>query len=204
MPKSFPPVLARLALLCVCLFAFASAPALAQSQATSGDIDGRVLDPNGAVVKGANVTARNNATGLERSATTDDEGNFRIILLPPGSYSVSAASSGFTTREVAGVQVTVGSRTTLDIPLAVGGARADVTVTGEAPVVETARTSVSTTINERAIQNLPINGRNFQDFSTLSPGVIRYPSGGVLSVGGQRGTLNSVQFDGVLINNTYF
>ncbi|HEV2861384.1 MAG TPA: TonB-dependent receptor [Pyrinomonadaceae bacterium] len=203
MPKNLPHVLARLAVLCLCL-TLSPFNASAQSQATSGDIDGRVLDPNGAVVKGANVTARNNATGLERSATTDDEGSFRIILLPPGTYSVSAAAAGFTTREVADVQVTVGSRTTLDIPLAVGGARADVTVTGEAPVVETARTSVSTTINERAIQNLPINGRNFQDFATLSPGVIRDPRGGDLSVGGQRGTLNSLQVDGVDNNNTFF
>ena len=71
-------------------------------------------------------------------------------------------------------------------------------------MVETGRTSVATTINQRSIENLPINGRNFQDFATLSPGVIRDPRGGDLSVGGQRGTFNSLQVDGVDNNNTFF
>ncbi len=70
--------------------------------------------------------------------------------------------------------------------------------------METTQTSVSTTINQKSIENLPINGRNFQDFATLSPGVIRDPRGGDLSVGGQRGTFNSLQVDGVDNNNTFF
>ncbi len=178
--------------------------AFAQSQATTGNIEGRIVDPNGAAVPGSTVTATNQQTGLEKTATSDSEGNYRIILLPPGTYTVRAAGQGFTQSEFRDVAVTVGSKTPLDVGLSVGGTSGVVTVTSEAPVVETTRTSVATTINQRSIENLPINGRNFQDFSTLSPGVIRDPRGGDLSVGGQRGTFNSLQVDGVDNNNTFF
>ncbi|HYE15488.1 MAG TPA: carboxypeptidase regulatory-like domain-containing protein, partial [Pyrinomonadaceae bacterium] len=204
MLRNVPPVLARLAALVVLCSALAPAAARAQSQATTGDIEGRVLDPNGAVVTNATVTATNKATGFEKSATTDEDGNYRLILLPPGTYAVRATASGFSAAESSAVTVTVGSKTALDMSLAVGGASVSVTVTSEAPTVETTRTSVATTINQQAIENLPINGRNFQDFATLSPAVVRDPRGGDLSVGGQRGTLNSLQVDGVDNNNTFF
>src|SRR5207245_6579110 len=110
----------------------------------------------------------------------------------------------FTASEIRDVTVTVGGRTPLDVKLSLGGASETVTIKEEAPVVETTRTSVSTTINQRSIENLPINGRNFQDFATLSPAVVRDPRGGDLSVGGQRGTFNSLQVDGVDNNNTFF
>ena len=203
MSKRIPPVLARLAVLCLCC-ALLTPNALAQSQATTGDIEGRVLDPAGAVISNATVTAKNQATGFERIVNTDGDGNFRIILLPPGTYTVEATSGGFNKASASSVQVTVGSKANLDLSLTVAGVSEMTYIVVEPPTVETTRTSVSTTINERAIENLPINGRNFQDFSTLSPGVIRDPRGGDLSVGGQRGTLNSLQVDGVDNNNTFF
>jgi hypothetical protein len=187
-------------LLCVSTFA------LAQSQASTGNIVGRVLDPKDAAVPNAQVTATNQETGLVKSVNTDDEGNYRIILLPPGTYTVSTDKiTGFAPATFQNVQVTVGSETPLDIKLALAGVSvAAINVTAELPVVETTRTSISTTINQRSIENLPINGRNFQDFATLSPGVVRDPRGGDLSVGGQRGTYNSLQVDGVDNNNTFF
>jgi Carboxypeptidase regulatory-like domain/TonB dependent receptor len=184
-----------------------SAAVFAQSQATTGDIEGRVLDPQGAVIPGVTVTATNQATGFEKSATTDEDGNYRIILLPPGSYSLkTSAPTGFQSASYSNVQVTVGGKTTFEIPLVLAGAQmVTVDVSTETPVVETTRTSVSTTINERAIQNLPVNGRNYLDFATLTPGVIRDPTRqGDLSVGGQKGTLNNLQVDGVDNNNTFF
>lgn len=196
--------LSRIVLSCA-LVALASAAAIAQSQATSGDIEGRVVDPNGAAVPSATVTARNQQTGLEKTATSDTEGIYRITFLPPGQYTVAtSAVQGFQPTTLQNVTVTVGGKTPLDISLAVGGSNIDVTVLSEAQVVETTRTSVATTINQVAIENLPINGRNFQDFATLSPGVVRDPRGGDLSVGGQRGTQNSLQVDGVDNNNTFF
>lgn len=96
MSKSIPPVLARLAVLCLCL-ALSTLSARAQSQATSGDIEGRVLDPNGAVIPNATVTAKNRDTGFERTVTTDEEGNYRLVLLTPGTYTVVAAATTFAT-----------------------------------------------------------------------------------------------------------
>jgi outer membrane receptor protein involved in Fe transport len=207
MSKRIPPVLARLAAVCLCLVLFAPAT-LSQSQATTGNIEGHVVDSNGAALPNVTVTATNQETGFERTVTTDADGDYRIILLPPGLYTVTVkGAQGFQDWQSKNVSVTVGSRTPLDITLSVGGNISETVVVdgGElGGVVETGRTSVATTVNERSIQNLPINGRNFQDFSTLSPGVIRDPRGGDLSVGGQRGTLNSLQVDGVDNNNTFF
>jgi outer membrane receptor protein involved in Fe transport len=202
MTTTTPPA-ARIGALVVLMLAFAMA-ALGQSQATTGNIEGRILDPKEAAVPGATVTATNQGTGLEKTTATDELGTFRLVLLPPGVYTVRASASGFTTAEAKDVTVTVGSRTPLDLSVSVGAASGTVTVTSEPPVVETSRSSVATTINQRSIENLPINGRNFQDFATLSPGVVRDPRGGDLSVGGQRGTFNSVQVDGVDNNNTFF
>ncbi|PYS50426.1 MAG: hypothetical protein DMF68_07365 [Acidobacteria bacterium] len=202
--KNIPYAATMLALV-VGLF-FVSTIARAQSEASTGNIEGRVLDPNGAAIPNVQVTATNDATGLQKSANTDDEGNYRIILLPPGTYTVRAEKTqGFAEANYQNVQVTVGSKTPLEIKLSPAGVKvADINVTSELPTVETTRTSVSTTINQRSIENLPINGRNFQDFATLSPGVVRDPRGGDLSVGGQRGTFNSLQVDGVDNNNTFF
>ena len=202
MTTTTPPA-AKFCALVVLILSIAVA-AFAQSQATTGNIEGRVLDPKEAAVPSATVTATNQGTGLEKTETTDEQGTFRLILLPPGVYTVRATATGFATAEAKDVTVTVGGRTPLDLSVTVGGTSGTVTITSEAPVVETSRTSVATTINQRSIDNLPINGRNFQDFATLSPGVIRDPRGGDLSVGGQRGTFNSVQVDGVDNNNTFF
>src|SRR5437867_4026811 len=197
-------LLTRALTLFVCLLMTAVA-ALAQSQATTGNIEGRVLDPKDAAVPGATVTATNQQTGLEKTATTNDQGDFSIILLPPGQYTVRANASGFAPSEIKDVTVTVGGKTPLDVKLTVGGASGSVTVTSEAAAVETTLTSVSTTVNSRAIENLPVNGRNFLDFATLTPGVIRDQNReGDLTVGGQKGTLNSLQVDGADNNNTFF
>jgi hypothetical protein len=178
----------------------------AQSQANSGNIEGRVFDLAGAAVPGVLITATNQENGFAKSVESDNEGNYRIILLPPGKYNVNTRPpAGFKSAPYTNVTVTVGALTPLDIQLVVGNAdtvTVDVSTAGD--LVETTRTSVATTINQTSIDNLPINGRNFQDFATLSPAVVRDPRGGDLSVGGQRGTYNSLQVDGVDNNNTFF
>jgi outer membrane receptor protein involved in Fe transport len=205
MSKNLLSGLNRALLLCASL-ALAASAVFTQSQATSGNIEGRVLDPNGAAVPGVSVTATNAQTGFEKTATSDDEGNYRLILLPPGTYRVVASGAqGFQATTLENAVVTVGGQTTLDINLGVSGANTTVDVSAEAPVVETTRTSVATTVNERDIENLPVSGRNYLDFATLTPGVVRDPSRqGDLSVGGQKGTLNSLQVDGADNNNTFF
>jgi outer membrane receptor protein involved in Fe transport len=184
-----------------------SVTTFAQSQANTGNIEGRVTDPNAASVPNVTVTATNLATGLQKNAVTNDEGVYRIVFLPPGGYKVeTSGAQGFTPATFTNVIVTVGGQTPLDIQLAVGNATvAMVDVSAEGQVVETARTSISSVVNERAIQNLPVNGRNFLDFATLTPSVVRDPTRqGDLAVGGQKGTLNSLQVDGADNNNTFF
>ena len=204
MSKHLSSGLRQLALLCAALM-FVATSVSAQSQATTGNIEGQVLDPQGAVVPDASVTATSQQTGLQKEAVVDEDGNYRVILLPPGTYTVRASGQGFAPTELRDVTVNVGGKTALDINLTVGGTSESITVSDEAPVVETTRTSVSSTINQRAIENLPVNGRNYLDFATLTPGVIRDPTRqGDLSVGGQKGTLNSLQVDGTDNNNTFF
>ncbi|HEY8563784.1 MAG TPA: TonB-dependent receptor [Pyrinomonadaceae bacterium] len=183
-----------------------SSAALAQSQATTGNIEGRVLDPNGAAVPNVNVSATNKDTGFGKTVMADAEGNYVFVLLPPGNYKVEAkAASGFNPTTYDNVVVTVGGKTTIDITLSVGTGTTVVDVQGEGAVVETTRTSISTTVDERRVINLPTNGRNFLDFATLAPGIVRDPTrAGDLAVGGQKGTLNSIQIDGTSSDNTFF
>ena len=146
------PLVVRFCLLSILLLT-AAIGALAQSQATTGNIEGRVLDPQDAAVPNATVTATNQQTGLERSATSNDQGTFTISFLPPGPYTVRANATGFSQAEAKDVTVTVGSKTPLDINLSVGGASGTVTVSAEAPVIETTQSSVSTTVNARPFQS---------------------------------------------------
>jgi outer membrane receptor protein involved in Fe transport len=179
-------------------------PAFAQSQASSGSIEGTITDTTGAVVPDAKVTATNLQTGLTRSVTTNSEGLYRILLLPVGDYNVTIDKPGFSTTKREAVKVQVGQKVPLDIELGAAGAAESINVTSETPIVETTRTQVSATVNDRAVANLPTNGRNFIDFVLLTPGVTRDVRTGDISFGGQRGTLNSLQIDGADNNNTFF
>ncbi len=114
MPTKFAPQIFASLLLLVCLLAM-TVNTQAQSQATTGDIEGRVLDPQEAAVPNATVTARNQQTGLEKTSTTNEEGGYRFILLPPGTYTISATAQGFAATELRDVPVTVGSKIPLDI-----------------------------------------------------------------------------------------
>ncbi|HVE57711.1 MAG TPA: TonB-dependent receptor [Pyrinomonadaceae bacterium] len=182
-----------------------AASAFAQSQATTGNIEGRVLDPNGAVVPNVNVSATNKDTGFGKTGMADGEGNFVFVLLPPGNYKVEAKASGFQPATYDNVTVSVGGKTVLEITLSVGTGTTVVDVQAEGATVETSRTSISSTVDERRVINLPTNGRNFLDFATLTPGIVRDPTrAGDLAVGGQKGTLNSIQIDGTSSDNTFF
>jgi hypothetical protein len=135
---------------------------------------------------------------------SDERGIYRLQLLPPGSYDLSVKAGNFAEARLPGVRLSVGQKLNLDVQLRVAAGSETVNITAEAPIVETSRPSVSSSVAERQVQNLPVNGRNFLDFVTLTPGVVRDPRGGDLSFGGQRGTLNSVQIDGADNNNNFF
>ena len=195
----------RLCLLAVLVLTMAIC-ASAQSQATTGNIEGTIVDPNGAVVPNVTITATNIDTGYEKTAQTNDDGTFVLPFLQPGNYKVTtAAVSGFAPATYENVKVTVGAKNTLQVVLTVSGTANVVNVEAHGEGVETTRTSVSSTVNERRVMNLPTNGRNFLDFVTLTPGIVRDPTrSGDLAVGGQKGTLNSLQIDGTSSDNTFF
>ncbi len=201
--RTFAPVLLSCCL--AALFVFCATTNLfAQAQATAADLRGFVRDPTGAVVAGATVTARNPATNTDRTGTTNDEGFYQLIGLPPDEYTLTIEAQNFKRTVLPGVQLTVGQRADLDVTLEVGGIGEEVVISGATTeVVETSRTAVSNTIEEVRIDNLPINERNFLNFAlTLSP-VTRdngrpigpAPTSG-LNFGGQRGRSNLVQVDG--------
>ena len=187
------------------LLLFASAT-LAQSQATTGNIEGRVTDPNGAGVPNATVTATSQDNGFSKTVQSDAEGNYTIVLLPPGTYKVEVpAGQGFSAARYENIKVTVGARTNVPVTLTVGTAENVVDVNAEGQGVEVTRTSISSTVGENQVENLPTNGRNFLDFATITPNVVRDPTrSGDLAIGGQKGTLNSLQIDGASSDNTFF
>ena len=196
----------RKLLLLLALILVSISLSVAQSQSTSGNIEGRIVDQNGAVVPGVAVSASNINTGFGKTTVSDASGNYIFVLLPPGSYKVEvAAAKGFAAATYNNVQVTVGAKTNLEVVVTAGGSVNVVDVTAQGQAVETTRTSISTTVDERRVTNLPTNGRNFLDFATLTPGIVRDPTrAGDLAVGGQKGTMNSIQIDGASSDNTFF
>jgi outer membrane receptor protein involved in Fe transport len=170
--KFFAPLLA--AAFCLAL----SASASAQSTAT---LQGTVTDPQGAVVPGAKVVARLVATGAERSAQTDSDGNYQIAALPPGVYHVEVQAQGFQSQVADNLNVEVARTVVQNFQLSVGSVAQSVTVTADTPVVETATTSVGTVINQRTVQEIPLNGRHFVDLGLLLPGSVTPPQNGFLT-----------------------
>ena len=145
--------------------------ALAQSQATTGTVQGTVLDPNGAAVPGAVITLKNSATGFERSVSSNSDGFFAAPLLPLGRYQVATTAGGFGRSILENVEVTIGQTLNLRIELKVGQTEETVDVSAESEGVEIARTELSTQLNQRSVENLPINRRDFSRFALLTPGV---------------------------------
>jgi len=183
-------------------------PAWAQAQSSSADLSGSVFDPSKALVSGATVTAINLETGLMRSVTTDATGSYRITLLPPGNYEVRVKADGFSTQSKRGIVLTIGQTVVIKFDLLLGLAAETEVIETAAPIIETERTHQASTITQRPINNLPINGRNFLDFVKLTPGVVEespavtkalvpYLQTSGLSFAGQNGRSNSVQIDGV-------
>ena len=178
-------------------------PGLAQG-GNQGIIEGFVVDSSGAVIPNAGVTVTDAARGTQYTAATDNGGRFIFPILPSGTYSVKIAAPGFAASVTNNVIVAVGAKIDLSIALRVESASQQVTVNTDVPVVETTRTTVAESVNARQVADLPINGRNFLDFTLLTPGVVRDIRGGDLSFGGQRGTLNSLTIDGTDNNNSFF
>jgi hypothetical protein len=171
--------------------------------AATGDLHITVRDPKGGVVTNATVTVRDDSKGLERTTSENSDGQYQILLLPPGRYAVSVEAAGFGKATVTDVAITVGQMAEIPISLAVAGTQEVINVSSEAELVETQRTSSTDTIDQRRIDNLPINGRNYINFALTDSQVLRdnAPSIGAaptsgLNMSGQRARANLVNVDG--------
>src|SRR5437867_9370610 len=200
------PRLARAVWAALTMIALGAIPLHAQSQATTGVIEGTVVDESGASVPGATVTLKNTATNFERVVSTDADGRFRGLLLPLGPYRVTVTMTGFATLVREGIDLAVGQTISLPLTLKVSAVQEQVVVTAAAPLVETSRAEGANRIDDAAIRGLPNNGRNFLDFTKLTPGVsiVQGPDGDELTINGQKGIANNISVDGADFNNPFF
>jgi len=180
-----------------------SALAFGQGGSATGDLHVTVKDPKGNLVTNATVTVKDQAKGLERGSTGDGVGGYSVRLLPPGTYTVTVDAPGFARTQTTDLGVTVGEMAELPVTLSIAGSKELVTVSSEAELVETSRTSTTDTIGQRRIDNLPINGRNYINFTLTDSQVVRdnapntgaAPTSG-LTMSGQRARSNLVNVDG--------
>ena len=143
----------------------------ASAQVTTADLVGTIRDNTGAVVRGVKVTLTNVATGVSRSVTTTEDGNYIFTSLLPGRYGLTAEATGFRKVERTGVELQVNQRAQIDLELQVGEVGETVRIEGTAPLLESQSSVLGSVIQERQAQDLPLNGRNFVQLAILSPGV---------------------------------
>ena len=184
----------------------------ANAQTFRGTILGTVTDTSGAAISGATVSVKNTGTGLLRTVTSDDDGNYSAPELPIGTYSVTVEKSGFKVGVVNGISVEVSTERRADVALQPGDVSQTVEVSGDTlPQVESTSNTLGGIIESTVVTNLPVNGRDYQKLIFLVPGVAGSPdqitdspgSFGVFSVNGARGRANNFLLDGTDMNDGY-
>ncbi|KAA6465264.1 TonB-dependent receptor [Acidobacteria bacterium AB60] len=184
---------------------------LAFAQSTNATISGGVTDPSGNFIVNAEVEIANDATGIVYSATTNSSGMYLVLILPPGHYHVQVSRPGFKTIIKPDVVLNVQSALALNFTLPVGATSESVTVGSASAPINTTDASVSTVIDQQFVQNMPLNGRSFQDLISMTPGISTASpqvgggegaigASGDFSVNGQRTESNSYSVDGVSAN----
>jgi outer membrane receptor for ferrienterochelin and colicin len=177
----------------------------AQTQITTGVIQGTVTDQAGASIPGANVEAKNTATNISRTLSTGTDGRFVFLQLQPGRYSLTVVKQGYARLLQENLDLTVGQTINLSLAMKISTVEETVTITAS-PTIDTVKSESSSTINERAITNTPVLGRKFEDLLTLTPGVsiTQGPDGDEINFNGQRGIFNNISLDGGDYNNGFF
>jgi outer membrane receptor protein involved in Fe transport len=165
-------------MLSVFLIPVSGLTALAQ---TSGTIQGTVTDQSGAVVLGAKIKVHNEGTGEDRITQTDSAGAYQVAALPVGTYQVEIQAQGFQGQLLKGLVLQVSQTVVQNVQLVAGGVTQEVTVTAEAPVVETSTITVGQVIDRKTVQEIPLNGRHFVDLGLLAPGTVTPPQNGFLT-----------------------
>lgn len=190
--RRLPP--AALALACLTL-----AAAAVMGQTDQGRISGRVLDQANAAIAGATVTVTNDRTGEQRTATTDDSGTYFVSALKASTYTISATANGFSVGEAKNQPLSVGQALNLDITLGTGDQTSVVDVVASSEAINTSSASMSATVNQREVQDLPINGRQLSQLYLQAPGSVNSGSGtfGDIRFSGRAVQQNVVRYDGV-------
>jgi Carboxypeptidase regulatory-like domain/TonB dependent receptor len=181
----------------VCLVLAAAVPLV--SQTTTGRILGTVRDQSGAALPAATVTVTDVQRGITRTVTTDDSGEYVVPNLTPGIYMVRAESRGFKTVERPNIQVEVATDLSIDVSLPPGDVKETVIVNEEIPLLNTTSSTLGGTLSNKEINDLPLNGRNYENLLQLRPGVMRYPGGGfsTTSANGLRAEDNAYLVEGL-------
>jgi hypothetical protein len=173
-----------------------------QADANKAQLSGTVLDPKGSAVPNASVKIKNTKTGLQRELTTNGEGEFRAVQLDTGTYEIVAQASGFAAATLQDIVLNVGAAVSLNINLQLQATTQSVDVS--ATMISSDLPSPSTVLTTAAIEDLPINGRRFQDLALLTPQVVVEPSRSQISFAGQRGINSNIMLDGADYNQPFF
>ncbi len=201
----------------VCIGLVSCLPGVVAAQAVTGTIVGTVVDSTGAIVSGAKVTITNTGTGLTRTVTSDNAGEYTAPSLPTGTYLVTAEMAGFKTAALSGIELGVSQRVRMDLTLEIGNMTESVTIQAATPLLQTSTSELGTTVVEEQIQTLPLNGRNFVSLTRTVPGVLRgipgsnidgagslaWRASASFSANGQRSRDNNYMLDGVDNNETW-
>jgi outer membrane receptor protein involved in Fe transport len=170
-------------------------PAFGQSQAINGTIEGTIVDAQGGVLPGVTVTVTNIDSGDKRSVITNESGLYRAPLLPLGTYRVSAELQGFRTYEQTGIVLTAGRTAVIDVKMTVGQLQETITVTADAPLVDSGKIELGRTLTEAEIKTLPLTSRNPYNFALLQPGVVGFEN--------QEFGVPRIQSNGALVRVNY-
>jgi hypothetical protein len=187
-----------------CLLIFVCAQTAETQSVGSGVIAGRVTDEQGGVLPGAMITVRNIDTNVARDLTANADGGYRADLLQPGNYEVVVRAPGLGTAKRSPVRVEVGSTSAADIQMKVAQITEEVSVTAEVPITDPEKVAVTSTIDQKQIQELPINARRWDNFVLLTPGVSADGSFGAISYRGISGLMNNNMVDGADNNNVFW
>ena len=192
------------------------APGRIYPQVVGATLSGTVTDQSGAVIPSVQISIRNTATGTTRSVTADAAGFYAAPNLLPGIYEITATAPGFSTEVQTGITLTVGGQQLLNITMKVGQVAERVQVTGEAPMVQLASSSIGAVVDSTTVRELPLNGRSWTDLANLQPGVAAIQTQNALGVGPERGNRgfgaqitvdgarpqqNNYRLDGISIND---
>ena len=187
----------------------------AHSQVTGATLSGSVTDASGAIIPGAQVSVKNNGTGLSKEVTVDSAGFYTVPNLPAGVYEVRVTAAGFATAVQSNLTLDVGAQQQLNVPMKIGTTTETVQVTAAAPQIELSSSALSGEVESETVRELPLNGRDWTSLAQLQPGVktvetqLVYSTSGrgnrgfgaEMTVSGQRSSLNNYRIDGISVND---